>query len=81
MEVAYRNMMLLKACTRDGLLYGGPMYEEAWGRSVCSPHHLPCEKCWQSVPLKGYDIEMPVKSYDFMEKRHTEIYLRSGCGG
>lgn len=25
------------------------------------------QKCWQSV-RKGYDIEMPVKSYDFMKK-------------
>ena len=67
MEVAYRNMMLLKACTRDGLLYGGPMYEEA-GEEACVHHTICHAKMLAICSAKGYDIEMPVKSYDFMKK-------------
>lgn len=37
MEAAYRNLKLLKGCTSDGLLYGGPHYKEA-GQPPCSHH-------------------------------------------
>ena len=39
-EAAYRNLELMARCTRDGLLYGGPMYAEA-GESACV-HHTFC---------------------------------------
>lgn len=37
MEAAYRNLKLLKGCTSDGILYGGPHYKEA-GQPPCSHH-------------------------------------------
>lgn len=39
-EVVYRNTKLLKECTHDGLLHGGPMYASA-GVSPCV-HHTFC---------------------------------------
>lgn len=39
-EIAYRNLMLLKKCTYDGLLFGGPMYREN-GYRACV-HHTFC---------------------------------------
>ncbi len=39
-EAVYRNTMLLKHCTHDGLLYGGPMYQES-GELPCV-HHTIC---------------------------------------
>ena len=39
-EAVYRNTMLLKSCTHHGLLYGGPMYQEA-GERPCV-HHTIC---------------------------------------
>lgn len=39
-EAAYRNTILLKKCTKDGLLYGGPMYVSA-GQPACI-HHTIC---------------------------------------
>lgn len=40
MEAAWRNLCLLKQCTVDGLLHGGPHYAEA-GQPPCS-HHTFC---------------------------------------
>ncbi len=39
-EAVYRNTLLLKNCTRNGLLYGGPMYYSA-GEPTCV-HHTFC---------------------------------------
>lgn len=49
-EVVYRNTLLLKACTKDGLLYGGPMYEEAL-EPPCV-HHTICHAKALAVMLE-----------------------------
>lgn len=49
-EVVYRNTLLLKACTKDGLLYGGPMYVEAL-EPPCV-HHTICHAKALAVMLE-----------------------------
>ena len=42
-EAVRRNTRLLKACTHDGLLHGGPMFNSAKGTTLCPPYLLSCK--------------------------------------
>lgn len=55
-EAARRNLTLLRRCTKDGLLYGGPMFVEA-GEPACI-HHTICHAKAAAV-LLAEGVELP----------------------
>lgn len=57
-EAVYRNTLLLKRCTHGGLLYGGPMYEEA-GELPCV-HHTICHAKALAAMIRNHP-DIPVK--------------------
>ena len=75
-EAARRNAMLLKQCTSQGLLYGGPMYESA-GEPPCV-HHTFCHAKAFALLLEKAAPEQLEKLNDFGERAFLPSDLREG---
>lgn len=54
LEAAYRNVQLLRQCTRNGLLYGGPDYADH-GEDACIHHTFCHAKGLAAVPDYGVE--------------------------
>lgn len=59
-EAAHRNFELLKACTVDGLLCGGPMHEEA-GEPACLHHSFCHAKALAFLVDNHFEYKEPAK--------------------
>lgn len=57
-EAVYRNTLLLRRCTYEGLLYGGPMYQEA-GELPCV-HHTICHAKALAAMIRNHP-DVPVR--------------------
>ncbi len=83
-EAAYRNVKLLDACTHDGLLHGGPMYD-AVGEPPCVHHTFchakPIANLLLAGTLPGHACPLPSETAQGVKYYPTIDTVRLRKGG